>query len=81
MPSLLTTTWSQLLAATNRWNIISYHQQDICGGKTFFALMDEMARIGWVDCHTTDGRGCIKNKTYRITFEGALVATAFEGKL
>jgi hypothetical protein len=80
MDTVLTTTWSKLLAETNKTNTLTTDEQHICERKTFHKLMDEMARIGWL--RIEGGKdGIITRKVYRITFEGAFISAAFAGKL
>jgi len=81
MSSILTTAWTQLLARTNLNNRLACDQQAVCSPPTFYKLMDEMARIGWLRIEESGKRGAMIRKVYRITFEGALISEAFNGKL
>lgn len=81
MISPLRTKWIALLMFANRHELISFKTQDIYSSQLFYTVADAMAEAGWLECVSEDGDGCIRRKRYRITFEGALIAGAFEGKI
>lgn len=81
MMSLLRTRWISLLIFANGHEFITFKTQNIYSSQLFYKVADAMAKAGWLDCKMKDGNGCVRIKRYRVTFEGALIAEAFKGKL
>jgi hypothetical protein len=59
--------------------LISFKTQNIYSSNTFYDVVSEFERLGWITRIGNGGYGCVEKLNFEISIEGTLVELALRG--